>query len=73
MSTRDIAAQILNRLTEEQLKGFIALFHDILPTKEDNSAKREEAFDRLDKMRRNIPDLDEKKELEEYRRERYDI
>lgn len=73
MSTRDIAAQILNRLTEEQLKSFIALFHDILPTKEDNSAKREEAFDRLDKMRRNIPDLDEKKELEEYRRERYDI
>ena len=73
MSTRDIAAQILNRLTEEQLKGFIALFHDILPTKEDNSAKREEAFDRLDKMRRNIPDLDEKKELEEYRRERDDI
>ena len=73
MSTRDIAAQILNRLTEEQLKGFIALFHDILPTKEDNSAKREEAFDRLDKMRRNIPDLDEKKELEEYRRGRDDI
>ncbi len=67
MSTRDIAAEILNQLTEEQLKGFIALFHDILPAKDNDSAKREAAFDRLSKMRRHIPDLDEKKELDEYR------
>ena len=71
MSTRDIAAEILNRLTEEQLKGFIALFHDILPATEDDSAKREAAFERLNKMRRHIPDLDEKKELDEYRWERF--
>ncbi len=70
MSTRDIAAEILNRLTEEQLKGFIALFHDILPAKEDYSAKRKAAFDRLSRMRKYIPDLDEKKELDEYRQEK---
>ncbi len=73
MSTRDIAAGILNQLTEEQLKGFIALFHDIVPVKEDDSAEREAAFDRLAKMRKYIPDLDEKKELSEYRQERYGI
>lgn len=67
MSTREIAAGILDRLSEEQLKGFIALFGGAAQDPSD----REAAFERLEKMRKRIPDLDEKKELSEYRQERY--
>lgn len=67
MSTREIAAGILDRLSEEQLKGFIALFGGA----EQDPSDREAAFERLEKMRKRIPDLDEKKELSEYRQERY--
>ena len=67
MSTREIAAGILDRLSEEQLKGFIALFGGAAQDPSDHEA----AFERLEKMRKHIPDLDEKKELSEYRQERY--
>lgn len=30
MSTREQAVQILNQLTEEQLQGFILMFHDLV-------------------------------------------
>ena len=30
MSTREQAVQILNQLTEEQLRGFILMFHDLV-------------------------------------------
>lgn len=71
MSTKEIAYSILEQLSEEQLKGFIALFQGVYPTKDDDQAKRDEAFGKLQSMRKRIPDLDEKKELAEYREEKY--
>ncbi len=71
MSTRDIAYSIFQQLTEEELQGFIALFKRIYPPKTDDMSERYEAFEKLEKLCKYIPDLDEKKELEEYREEKY--
>ena len=62
MSTKEIAFEIFNRLSEKQLQGFIALFSDMYPVDDDDAQKRERAFENLQKLRRNIPDIDEKKE-----------
>ena len=81
MSTREIAYNIFQQLTEEELKGFIALFQRIysvnnetspdIDAESDEMEKRHAAFMRMEKLRRPIPDLDEKKELAEYREEKY--
>ena len=67
MSIKEIAFEIFNRLSEKQLQGFIALFSDLYPVDDDDAQKRERAFENLQKLRRSIPDIDEKKELDEYR------
>ena len=73
MSTKEMAYSILEQLTEEELQGFVALFRRVHPPKtdDDDIAERRAAFERLEKMCRPIPDLDEKKELAEYREEKY--
>ena len=71
MSTKELAYSIFSRLSEEQLKGFIAMFQEMYPVDDCNQAQRDEAFEKLQNLRRTIPDLDEKKELEAYRTERY--
>ncbi len=71
MSTKEIAMEILERFTEEQLKAFIALFGGLVPEIKDPVPNREAAFEQLEKMRKHIPNLDEKKELSEYRQEKY--
>ena len=73
MSTREIALDIFNRLNERQLKGFIALFspNEGLYEKDSDMAERRAAFARMEKLRRPMPELDEKKELAEYREEKY--
>ena len=81
MSTREIAYSIFQQLTEEELKGFIALFQRIysvnsetspdIDAESDEMEKRRAAFMRMEKLRRPIPDLNEKKELAEYREEKY--
>ena len=79
MSIKEIAFEIFNRLSEKQLQGFIALFSDLYPVDDDDAQKRERAFENLQtfenlqKLRRNIPDIDEKKELDEYRTMRFGI
>lgn len=73
MSTRDIAYNIINRLSEEQLKGFVAMFRDFYPIDTDDQFKRDRAFENLQNLRRSVQDFDEKKELEEYRKERYGV
>ena len=73
MSTKEIAFEIFTRLSEKQLQGFIALFRDMYPVDDDDDQKRETAFENLQKLRRNIPDIDEKKELDEYRTMRFGI
>lgn len=75
MSTREIAYSIFEQLSEEQLKGFIALFSGIYQVKNDNDdqARRDEAFNITQSLRLNIPDFDEEKELAEYFEEKYGI
>ena len=71
MSTKELAYSIFSRLNEEQLKGFIAMFKEISPVDENSGQSKKDAFEKLQNLRRTIPDLDEKKELDEYRSARY--
>ncbi len=71
MSTREIAYSIFQQLGEKELQGFIALFSKAYPPKNDDMAERRAAFERLEKLRRPMQELDEKKELAEYREEKY--
>lgn len=71
MSTRDIAFSIFEQLSEEELKGFIALFRKAYPPKNDGKTEKQRAFEELKSLIRPIPDLDEEKELAEYREERF--
>lgn len=71
MSTKEMAYSIFSRLTDEQLEGFVAMFRELIPVANDDRQAREEAFEKMQALRRPISDLDEKKELEEYRTERY--
>ena len=68
-----MAYQIFEQLNEEQLKGFIAMFREIYPVYDEESNNREAAFEKLQALRRSVPDFDEDKELEEYRKERYGV
>ena len=65
MGTREIAYRIFEKLTEEELQGFIALFKRAYLLEDDDMKERQAAFDRLERMCRYVPDFDEKKELEE--------
>ena len=38
---------------------------------QDKSSRKEKAWHRLERMRKHVPNFDCKKELEEYRQERY--
>ena len=73
MSTKELAYSIFSRLNEEQLKGFIAMFKEIYPVDENSGQSKKDAFEKLQGLRRTIPDLDEKKELDEYRSARFGI
>ena len=73
MSTKEIAFSIFDQLSEEQLKGFIALFSSIYIPKDDDMEERRAALERMKSVCRYIPDLDEKKELSEYREEKYGV
>lgn len=73
MSTKELAYSIFSRLNEEQLKGFIAMFKGMYPVDEDNAPNKNDAFEKLQSLRRTIPDLDEEKELDEYRSARYGL
>ena len=75
MSTKEIAYSIFEQLTEEELEGFVALFRRIHPPKtvDTDQARRDEAFRNLEALRISVPDFDEKKELDEYRKERFGI
>lgn len=73
MSTQELAYSIFSQLNEEQLKGFIAMFKEMYPVDENSEPNKNDAFEKLQGIRRTIPDLDEKKELDEYRSERYGI
>ena len=73
MSTREMAYNIFLRLSEEQLKEFIAMFREQYPIEDEDQQRRDIAFEKLEALRRSVPDFDEEKELEEYRKERYGV
>ena len=75
MSNRDLAIRIVDQMNEEQLIGFIAMFERFYHVRKgtDEDIEKKQAFERLEKMIRPIPDLDEEKELAEYREERYGV
>lgn len=73
MSTREMAYSIFTRLSEEQLRGFIAMFREQYPIADEDQQRRDIAFEKLQSLRRSVPDFDEEKELEEYRKERFGI
>ena len=68
-----MAYNIFLRLSEEQLKGFIAMFREQYPIEDEDQQRRDIAFEKLEALRRSVPDFDEVKELEEYRKERYGV
>lgn len=67
MRIREIAYSIFEQLTEEEL----ALFRRAYPPKIEDRDTHTKAFARLEQMCRLMPDLDEKRELAEYREEKY--
>ena len=72
MTLLEEAHSIVDRFSERQLKGFVGLFREPQFIKiTDEEKDREEAFTYLQNLRRNNPDLDDKKELEEYRDRRF--
>lgn len=71
MSTRDKAYSIFEQLSETELQGFIALFSRAFPPREDDLDERMESFEKMEKICRYIPDLDERRILDEYREEKY--
>ena len=72
MSTRDIAYDIFNRLSEEQLQGFIQMFGRFYPAKQSETEKKMEAFAALEALRQPM-EIDEKAELDAWRKEKYGL
>ena len=74
MDLLEQAHSIIDNFSERQLKGFVDLFSESLHNSfSDNQNRREEAVTNLNNLRRSIPDLDEKAELEEYRTQRFTL
>ena len=80
MSVRDVAYNIIDNMSEQQVNGFIALFQGIakydnavvLSEESDNSA--EEAFDDLMSLIKPCPNIgDYKEERHKYLDERYGL
>lgn len=89
MSTREMAYEIVDQFTEEQLQAFLVLYGKGSTTfrRERDPEKvkaleeldaiveaanaRNEAFQQIMQMRKEVPDFDEKAELAAYREEKY--
>ena len=53
MSAREIAANILDRLTDEQLEGFVLMFKNLVPDNDIPNAETLEAFNEVEDMKRH--------------------
>ena len=72
MSTREVALSIFDQLNESELKAFIELFRRAYPPKcDDDLTEKQKAFKELESLISPIKDLDDEKELAEYREEKY--
>ena len=70
---RQDAYFILQRLPEEKLREALSYLRSIDEPEDIETVRKRkhEAFLRLEQLRRPIPDLDEKKELAEWREEKF--
>ena len=73
MSVKEIAYSIIDNLSEEQIKGFIAMFGEFYSVPNENKDEKAEAFAELERLRRPIPNLNENKELSNWRTEKYGL
>ena len=75
MVLRQNAYSLLEKMPDEKLERLIRIMKEM--GEEDiykvDMAARQAAFDRLMELRRPIPDLDDKKELAEWREEKYGV
>ena len=72
MSTREIAYSIFETAFRRGVTGiYCPIPQNLYPPKKDDMAERRAAFERMKGVCRYIPALDEKKELAEYREEKY--
>ena len=73
MVKQEQAINILKQFNDAELDRFIAYFSIIYPVRSDENEmqKRRDAFERMKQVSRYIPGLDDKKELAEYREEKY--
>lgn len=69
---RQDAIELLEQLPEDKVIYILQIMQAMNHLFADDEKKqREEAFARLEKMRKSVPDLDYEKELSEYREEKY--
>lgn len=75
MSTRELAISIIDSMTEEELNEFVLRYkseREQGAEKANDLSEKRQAFLEIQKMRKKVPgDFDYKKELAEYRDERY--
>ena len=72
MSTREMAYNIIDKLSDKQLKGFIAMFGDFYSASHEKDEKAS-TFEELEKLHRPISNINEDKELSDWRTKKYDI
>ena len=71
---RQDAINLLEQIPEDKIIFIIQIMQGMKGLfAEDDGKAREEAFMRLEKMRKKVPDLDYDKELASYREEKYGI
>lgn len=74
MSAIEQAYEMIHDLNEEQIATVITFIHNLKRQEHPASlAERQAAFDELERIRRPIPDFDEKEALENFRREKYGL
>ena len=66
-----MAYSIFQQLSEKQLMGFIEMFSEIYPVKNEELTEKQNALKELNGLIRHIPNLDDEKELAEYKEEKY--
>jgi len=66
-----MAYSIFQQLSEKQLMEFIEMFSEIYPVKNKELTEKQRALKELNGLIRHIPNLDDEKELAEYKEEKY--
>lgn len=71
---RKDAMELLEQIPEDKLYFIVQIMQGINGLyKSESQEARDRAFEDLESLRKNMPDLDYKKELESYREEKYGV